>query len=157
MHKKIDHVRTVRRAPAIRSELSELAKQRRLRLQQLEDLRMDAAEAHATAAPRNVGRHLLVVGQTVGQPARTVALIGDPPHRSRCHIACVQMQRFCPDTEEVTGSNPVSPTSNTPSEHSFYGPGRAVWRVDQLTCRPNFVGLSLGIDIEKLIDPRLMR
>jgi hypothetical protein len=48
MHKKIDHVPTVRRAPAIRSEL---AKQRRLRLQQLEDLSMDAAEAHATAAP----------------------------------------------------------------------------------------------------------
>jgi hypothetical protein len=47
MHKKIDHVPTVRRAPAIRSEL---AKQRRLRLQQLEDLRVNAAEAHATAA-----------------------------------------------------------------------------------------------------------
>ena len=48
MHKKIDHVPTVSRAPAIRSEL---AKQRRLRLQQLEDLRVNAAEAHATAAP----------------------------------------------------------------------------------------------------------
>ena len=48
MHKKIDHVPTVRRAPAIPSEL---AKQRRLRLQQLEDLRVDAAEAHAIAAP----------------------------------------------------------------------------------------------------------
>jgi hypothetical protein len=48
MHMKIDHVPTDRRAPAIPSEL---AKQRRLRLQQLEDLRVDAAEAHAIAAP----------------------------------------------------------------------------------------------------------
>jgi hypothetical protein len=51
MHKKIDHVPTVRRAPAIRSEL---AKQRRLRPQQLADLRVDAAER--TPPPRRFGR-----------------------------------------------------------------------------------------------------
>jgi hypothetical protein len=51
MHKKIDHVPTVRRAPAIRSEL---AKQRRLRLQQLEDLSVDAAAR--TPPQRRSGR-----------------------------------------------------------------------------------------------------
>ena len=45
MH-QIDHLSTVGPAPAIRSEL---VQQRRLRLQQLEELRMDTAEAHATA------------------------------------------------------------------------------------------------------------
>jgi hypothetical protein len=48
MPNKIDHVPTIRRAPAIRSEL---AKQRRLRLRRLENLRVNAAEVHATAAP----------------------------------------------------------------------------------------------------------
>src|SRR4029450_6049076 len=52
------------------------------------------------------------------------------------------------DTEEVTGSNPVSPTSITPGQARFC----ARWRSDRLTCRPNFVGLSLGVTIEELID-----
>jgi hypothetical protein len=30
-----------------------------------------------------------------------------------------------PDTEEVTGSNPVSPTSITPSQPHFFDCGRA--------------------------------
>jgi hypothetical protein len=67
MHKKIDHVPTVRRAPVIRSEL---AKQRRLRLQQLEDLSVDAAEAHATLADSSVGLGLTGVG--AAGPARRV-------------------------------------------------------------------------------------
>jgi DnaK suppressor protein len=46
MHQKIDHLPTVGPAPAIRSEL---VQQRRLPLQQLEELRMNAAEAQATA------------------------------------------------------------------------------------------------------------
>jgi hypothetical protein len=29
-------------------------------------------------------------------------------------VAAVHGQGFCPDTEEVPGSNPVSPTSNIP-------------------------------------------
>jgi hypothetical protein len=31
-------------------------------------------------------------------------------------VAAVHGQRFCPDTEEVTGSNPVSPTSIIPGQ-----------------------------------------
>jgi DnaK suppressor protein len=53
MHREIDAVRTTRsvavlerRLPAVRSELDE---QRRLRIEQLDELRVDAAEAAATA------------------------------------------------------------------------------------------------------------
>jgi hypothetical protein len=46
MHQMIPDVPAVRPAYAIRSQL---VQQRRLRLQQLEELRLDAAEAHATA------------------------------------------------------------------------------------------------------------
>ena len=52
------------------------------------------------------------------------------------------------DTEEVTGSNPVSPTSNTPGQTRF----ARVWCWDQLTCRPSFVGLSLAVATEDLVD-----
>jgi hypothetical protein len=48
-----------------------------------------------------------------------------------------------PDTEEVTGSNPVSPTSNIPSRQPVRDRGSAFGRLDRLTCRPKFVGLSL--------------
>jgi hypothetical protein len=47
------------------------------------------------------------------------------------------------DTEEVTGSNPVSPTSNIPSQQPVRDRGSAFGRLDRLTCRPKFVGLSL--------------
>ena len=53
MHREIDAVRTTRsvavlerRLPAVRSELDE---QRRFRIEQLDELRVDAAEAAATA------------------------------------------------------------------------------------------------------------
>jgi hypothetical protein len=50
------------------------------------------------------------VGQTVGQPTRTVADISDPAHASGTPLPRIPRQRFCPDTEEVTGSK-VSFTS----------------------------------------------
>jgi hypothetical protein len=53
---------------------------------------------------------LFTAGQTVGQPPRTVADIGDPAHAPHPTLARIPTQRCCPDTEEVTGSNPVSPT-----------------------------------------------
>lgn len=59
MPQKIHDVPTVRPAPAIRSEL---VQQRRFRLQQLEELRMDAAEVHATPdEPRLQITHVLTV------------------------------------------------------------------------------------------------
>jgi hypothetical protein len=51
-----------------------------------------------------------MVGETVGQPVRTVANISDPAHAPDTTLPRIPEQRFCPDTEEVTGSNPVSPT-----------------------------------------------
>jgi len=56
---------------------------------------------------------LFTVGQIVGQPTRTVADIGDPPHAPDATLPRIN-QRICPTTEEVTGSNPGSPTSNSP-------------------------------------------
>ena len=47
---------------------------------------------------------------TVGQPTCTVADISDGTHAPDTPLARIARQRFCPDTEEVTGSNPVSPT-----------------------------------------------
>jgi DnaK suppressor protein len=59
MPQKIHDVPTVGPAPAIRSEL---VQQRRFRLQQLEELRMDAAEAQATPdEPRLQITHVLTV------------------------------------------------------------------------------------------------
>ena len=59
MPQKIHDVPTVRPAPAIRSEL---VQQRRFRLQQLEELKMDAAEAQATPdEPRLQITHVLTV------------------------------------------------------------------------------------------------
>src|SRR5512133_3619201 len=48
------------------------------------------------------------VGQSVGHPSRTVADISDPAHAPDATLHHIPEQRFCPDTEEVTGSNPVS-------------------------------------------------
>ena len=56
------------------------------------------------------------VGQTVGQPTCTVADISDGTHAPDTPLARIARQRFCPDTEEVTGSNPVSPTNIWPSQ-----------------------------------------
>ena len=50
----------------------------------------------------------------VQQRTRTAADTGDAAHAPGATLAGVPGQRFCPDTEEVTGSNPVSPTSNIP-------------------------------------------
>jgi len=64
---------------------------------------------------------LFAVGQTVGQPTRTVADISDPAHAPDTPLPRIPRQRFCPDTEEVTGSNPVSPTSITPGQSQIPG------------------------------------
>jgi hypothetical protein len=65
--------------------------------------------------------NLFAVGQTVGQPTRTLADIGDLAHATDATLAGIPRQRFCPDTEEVIGSDRVSPTSNIPSQMSFAG------------------------------------
>jgi hypothetical protein len=54
--------------------------------------------------------NLLAVGQTIGQQTRTVRDMSDLAHAPDATVAAVHAQRFCPGTEEVTGSNPVSPT-----------------------------------------------
>jgi hypothetical protein len=61
----------------------------------------------------------------VGQQTRTVRDMSDLAHAPDATVAAVHAQRFCPDTEEVTGSNPVSPTANTPSQRLVFQLGRA--------------------------------
>ena len=73
----------------------------------------------ASCAYNHSDANLFAVGQTVGQPARTVVDISDRPHAAAATHIRIPGQRFCPDTEEVTGSNPVSPTSNIPSQRHF--------------------------------------
>jgi hypothetical protein len=48
-----------------------------------------------------------------------------PSTRCRRHTCPHPKQRFCPDTEEVTGSNPVSPTSNIPNQPPVCDRGHA--------------------------------
>jgi hypothetical protein len=84
----------------------------------------------ACAPPASCGyndsdANLLAVGQTVGQQTRTVRDMSDLAHAPDATVAAVHAQRFCPDTEEVTGSNPVSPTANTPSQRLVFQLGRA--------------------------------
>ena len=45
-----------------------------------------------------------------------MADISDATHAPDATLAGIPEERFCPDTEEVTGSNPVSPTSNIPGQ-----------------------------------------
>jgi hypothetical protein len=75
----------------------------------------------AAALTTTQSANLFTVGQTVGQPTRTVADIGDPGPAPGATLGRVCRQRFCPDTEEVTGSNPVSPTSITPGQGQIPG------------------------------------
>ena len=42
--------------------------------------------------------------------------VGDSVYAPNTTLARIPKRRFCPDTEEVTGSNPVSPTSKTPDQ-----------------------------------------
>jgi len=53
--------------------------------------------------------------------------------------AAAMRRRILADTEEVTGSNPVSPTSNAPGQRCFWAHLALGW----LTCRPRTVGLSI--------------
>ena len=57
--------------------------------------------------------------------------IPSPPRAIGAAVA-----RF-PDTEEVTGSNPVSPTSNAPSQRPVCDLATRFWRLVRLTRRPN--------------------
>jgi hypothetical protein len=66
------------------------------------------------------GGKLFAVGQTVGQSVRTVADISHRPDAPDATLARASRHRFCPDTEEVTGSNPVSPTSIIPCQARFW-------------------------------------
>jgi hypothetical protein len=73
----------------------------------------------ASCAYNDSDANLLAVAQTVGQPTRTVRDMSDLAHAPDATVAAVHGQRFCPDTEEVTGSNPVSPTSNIPGQRQL--------------------------------------
>jgi hypothetical protein len=71
------------------------------------------------------------VAQSVGQPTRTVADISDLAHAPDATLHHIREQKFCPDTEEVTGSNPVSPTSIIPGQTGF----AIAWKPALLPCR----------------------
>ena len=71
-------------------------------------------------------------GCTVGQPPRTVANISDRAHAPDATLVRIPRRRFCPDTEEVTGSNPVSPTSNTPGQTGFASVSTPQGRIQDL-------------------------
>ena len=49
----------------------------------------------------------------------TVANMGDSVHAPDATLVRIPKQRLCPGTEEVTGSNPVSPTTITPGQTPF--------------------------------------
>ena len=104
----------------------------------------------ASCAYNDSDANLLAVGQTVGQPTRTVRDMSDLAHAPDATLAAVHGQRFCPDTEEVTGSNPVSPTKKALVSHPF-SPLGARLALERLTCRPN-CRLSLDVAIEELGD-----
>jgi hypothetical protein len=72
---------------------------------------------------------------------RTLATLG----------AAVKRGRILADTEEVTGSNPVSPTKKALVSYPFCDLARACggWIVDPVG---QTIGLSLGVAIEKLVD-----
>jgi hypothetical protein len=73
----------------------------------------------ASCAYNDSDANLLAVRQAVGQPTRTVRDMSDLAHAPDATVAAVHGQRFCPDTEEVTGSNPVSPTKKALVSHPF--------------------------------------
>jgi hypothetical protein len=54
--------------------------------------------------------NLFAVGQTVGQPTRTVADMTDPGHTPDAAFARIPKQGFCPDTEVVIASMNVTDT-----------------------------------------------
>ena len=99
--------------------------------------------------------HLAVLAGTQGQcnsdtgcsPASHIAsrslphpaIIGVHPRPPFTAAAALSGVPEITDTEEVTGSNPVSPTSKTPSQPLLLRAFGAGW----LTCRPKTVGLSI--------------
>jgi hypothetical protein len=54
--------------------------------------------------------------QTASQPVQRSAIIGIQPRTSFALADTLSCVPEITDTEEVTGSNPVSPTSNTPGQ-----------------------------------------
>jgi hypothetical protein len=56
------------------------------------------------AALISTQRQPVHVGQTLGQPNPQGGSISEPAHAPDATIARIPKQRFCPDTEEVTGS-----------------------------------------------------
>ena len=54
-----------------------------------------------------------------------MADVSDSGHARHVLRARIPYRRFCPDTEEVTGSNPVSPTSNIPGQTAIATAGIA--------------------------------
>ena len=71
--------------------------------------------------------------------------MGDPPHAPDATLARVPTQGFCPDTEEVTGSNPVSPTKKALVSHPFCDLARA--------CGGWIVDLSAKLSAYRLVSP----
>jgi hypothetical protein len=91
----------------------------------------------ASCAYNDSDANLLAVGQIVGQPTRTVRDMSDHTDAPDATVAAVHGQRFCPDTEEVTGSNPVSPTSITPGQSQVPGSQDRPRRGSRDGCLPN--------------------
>jgi hypothetical protein len=79
-----------------------------------------------------------------------VANISDPAHAPDTTLPRIPEQRFCPDTEEVTGSNPVSPTMKALVSDPFAAltPRLALGSVDLSAT----VDLTLGVAIKELVD-----
>ena len=74
---------------------------------------------------------------TASQSVRHPAVIWVRPRISLTPAAALSCAPEIIDTEEVTGSNPVSPTSNTPSQRPVCDLATRFWRLVRLTRRPN--------------------
>jgi hypothetical protein len=68
----------------------------------------------ATASPPNDDSSANLF--TVGQQTRTVPDIGDPAHAPGATLARISRQRFCPDTEEITGQIQYRPPNENASD-----------------------------------------
>jgi hypothetical protein len=74
-----------------------------------------------------------------------VANISDPARAPDATLARIPEQKFCPDTEEVTGSNPVSPTKKALVSEPFCDLARA--------CALGSVDLSAKLSAYRLASP----
>jgi hypothetical protein len=96
-------------------------------------------------APSRAGRSLVVATpayQTAYQSVRPGPIKQVLRRTLATLSAAIKRGGILADTEEVTGSNPVSPTVTTPLVSPTFA---CVLRWDRLTCPPDCVGLSLAV------------